>query len=84
MTELIRHCPDCASEQAFEFGHPVPGGCPDVPDGECPEIWCTACGAALLAGPLPVPLPAAAGTAPAGTAPAGTAPAGTALRHRAA
>ncbi len=59
MIELIRHCPDCASEQVFELAHPVAGGCPDAPDGECPELWCMACGAALLAGLLPVPAAAA-------------------------
>ena len=64
MTELIRHCPDCASEQVFERGHPLAGGCPDDPDGECPELWCTACGAALLAGLLPVPAAAVPGVLP--------------------
>ncbi len=64
MIELIRPCPDCASDQPFALGHAEPGSCPDAPDGECPEFWCTACGAALLIGLLPAPVAAAADAGP--------------------
>lgn len=50
MSETFRHCPECDEEQLFEQYHPVPGGCPDTPDGICSEWACTGCGTALLAG----------------------------------
>ena len=34
----------------FESYHGEPGGCPDSPDGDCPEWGCVACGTALLIG----------------------------------
>jgi hypothetical protein len=46
---MARNCPDCGPDRLFEQHHPEPGGCPDSPDGQCPEWSCTACGAALLA-----------------------------------
>jgi len=54
MTQLSRHCAGCNEERLFEQFHPESGSCPDVPDGDCPEWGCTACGDALLTGP-PVP-----------------------------
>jgi hypothetical protein len=53
MIEMIRHCPDCGSDQPFEQYHPQPAHCPDSADGYCPEWSCMACGAALLIGFLP-------------------------------
>jgi hypothetical protein len=53
MAQMVRHCPDCGSDQPFEQYHPVDLGCPDSPDGECPEWSCTACGAALFIGFVP-------------------------------
>jgi hypothetical protein len=58
MTQIVRHCPDCGGERAFEQPHRTPGECPDASgalgtSGDCPEWACTACGAALLLG-LPV------------------------------
>lgn len=50
MIEMIRHCPDCGSDQPFEQYHAEPERCPDSPDGYCPEWSCTDCGAALLVG----------------------------------
>ena len=48
MTQMVRQCPDCGPDRLFEQHHPEPSGCPDSPDGQCPEWSCTACGAALL------------------------------------
>jgi hypothetical protein len=53
MIEMIRHCPDCGSDQPFEQHHAEPARCPDSADGYCPEWSCTACGAALLVGFIP-------------------------------
>jgi hypothetical protein len=50
MTEMIRHCPDCGSDRLFEQHHSAPAGCPDSPDGYCPEWSCTDCGTGLLIG----------------------------------
>jgi hypothetical protein len=50
MVEKTRHCPDCGRDRLFEQHHQVAGGCPDSPDGWCPEWLCTQCGAALLVG----------------------------------
>jgi hypothetical protein len=50
MTQVVRYCPDCRSDRPFEQHHPQAGGCPDSPDGLCPEWACTACGAALFIG----------------------------------
>ena len=54
MTQFVRHCRDCDWDRPFEQHHDQPGGCPDSPDGECPEWSCTACGAALLIGVVSV------------------------------
>jgi hypothetical protein len=53
MTQLSRHCAGCNEERLFEQFHAEPGGCPDVPDGDCREWACSACGDALIIG-LPV------------------------------
>ena len=50
MSEMFRHCPECGAQRLFEQHHALPGECPDVPGGECPEWACTGCGTALLAG----------------------------------
>ncbi len=55
MSQLSRHCAGCNEERLFEQFHAEPGGCPDAPDGDCPEWGCTACGEALIIGP-PVPV----------------------------
>ena len=52
--QLIRHCTGCNEERLFEQFHAEPGSCPDVPDGDCREWGCTACGDALITG-LPWP-----------------------------
>jgi hypothetical protein len=51
MTQLSRHCAGCNEERLFERFHAEPAGCPDAPDGECPEWACTVCGDALFIGP---------------------------------
>jgi hypothetical protein len=48
MGPMFRPCQDCGGEQLFEQMHETPGSCPDAPDGQCPEWWCTGCGAAEL------------------------------------
>jgi hypothetical protein len=53
IAQMVRYCPDCRSDEPFEQYHAAAGGCPDSPDGECPEWSCTACGAALLIGFVP-------------------------------
>jgi hypothetical protein len=50
MAQTVWHCPDCDGYRLFEQQHDQSGGCPDSPDGECPEWSCTACGTALLVG----------------------------------
>jgi hypothetical protein len=50
MTHLTRYCAGCGTERLFEQFHAEPGGCPDTPDGDCPEWGCTACGDALIIG----------------------------------
>jgi len=50
MSEMDRMCPDCGDVRMFSRLHERAGGCPDSPDGECPEWWCEECGAALLLG----------------------------------
>jgi hypothetical protein len=52
MSQTFRPCRECGGERLFVQHHDVPGGCPDSPDGECPEWFCTGCGSALLAGLL--------------------------------
>jgi hypothetical protein len=67
MPEMTRYCADCGWKRLFEPRHAIVGGCPDSPDGWCPEWMCTGCGAALLidvaAGPaeLPQPMPLLSG-----------------------
>jgi hypothetical protein len=51
MTQLTRYCTGCSGERLFEQMHASPAGCPDVPDGECPEWGCSVCGDALFIGP---------------------------------
>ena len=55
MGPIFRPCQDCGGEQLFEQSHPMLGGCPDAPDGLCPEWSCTECGAALIVVVLPQP-----------------------------
>ena len=50
MSETFRPCGECGGEQLFGQHHEIPGSCPDSPDGECPEWFCTGCGSALLVG----------------------------------
>jgi hypothetical protein len=50
MIQVIRHCPGCGWDRLFEQYHATAGGCPDSPDGDCPEWFCTDCGTALLIG----------------------------------
>ena len=54
MVGMIRFCPDCGWDRLFEQHHAVAGGCPDSPDGWCPERCCTDCGAVLLVGFTPL------------------------------
>ena len=53
MTRVTRYCTGCGEEQPFEQFHAETAGCPDVPDGDCPEWGCSVCGEALFIG-LPV------------------------------
>ena len=53
MTHVARYCTGCGEERPFEQLHAEAAGCPDVPDGECPEWGCFVCGEALFIG-LPV------------------------------
>jgi hypothetical protein len=55
MGPMFRPCQDCGGEQLFEQPHTTPGGCPDAPDGMCPEWSCTECGATMLVLVLPLP-----------------------------
>ena len=55
MMQTVRYCGDCGGERPFEQPHEQPGECPDHLDGECPELSCTACGAALLTGVAVLP-----------------------------
>jgi hypothetical protein len=50
MTHLTRYCTGCNEERPFEQFHAELAGCPDVPDGDCPEWGCPVCGDALLIG----------------------------------
>jgi hypothetical protein len=50
MAQLSRLCTGCSEERVFEQFHAEPAGCPDVPDGDCPEWACTSCGDALIIG----------------------------------
>jgi hypothetical protein len=53
-----RYCAECREERVFGRFHADLGSCPDVPDGDCPELGCTSCGDALIIG-----VPAASGYA---------------------
>ena len=53
MTHVTRYCAGCGEERPFEQLHAEADGCPDVPDGDCPEWGCSMCGEALFIG-LPV------------------------------
>jgi hypothetical protein len=50
MAQLSRLCTGCGEERVFEQFHAELAGCPDVPDGDCPEWGCTSCGDALIIG----------------------------------
>jgi hypothetical protein len=50
MTQLTRYCAGCSEDRPFGQLHADPGGCPDVPDGDCPEWGCLVCGDAFLIG----------------------------------
>jgi hypothetical protein len=54
MTHVTRYCTGCGEDQPFEQFHAEAVGCPDIPDGDCPEWGCSVCGEALFIG-LPVP-----------------------------
>lgn len=54
MSEIIRHCPDCGRDRAFEQLHVMSGCCPDAADLDCPEWYCLVCGATVLTGDIPV------------------------------
>jgi hypothetical protein len=58
MMQLSRYCAGCSEERVFEQFHADLAGCPDVPDGDCPEWGCASCGEALIIG-----LPAVSGYA---------------------
>src|SRR5690606_35021409 len=53
------YCSTCGDERVFE--QPP---CPDGHGGECPELACTDCGSAVLAGPPPPAPPPVAPPAP--------------------
>jgi hypothetical protein len=53
MAEIIRHCPDCGSDNSLGQLHAVAGWCPDSAEENCPEWYCELCGAALLIGAVP-------------------------------
>jgi hypothetical protein len=55
MTEIIRHCPNCGRDRPLAQHHGVPGRCPDVSDGQCPEWFCLNCGTAVILGGAPAP-----------------------------
>jgi hypothetical protein len=61
MIQLTRFCTGCGDERPFEQLHAELASCPDVPDGECPEWGCPACGEALFIG-VPVREHAASAT----------------------
>jgi hypothetical protein len=50
VSQMIHLCPDCGGDRLFEQYHGEPGGCPDSPDGDCPEWGCATCGTALFVG----------------------------------
>jgi hypothetical protein len=50
LSEMNRFCHECGRNQLFEQYHGEPGGCPDSPDGDCPEWGCVRCGTALFVG----------------------------------
>ena len=50
MGVMTRYCRECGQDQLFDQPHEGQGCCLDVPDGDCLEWACTACGAALLIG----------------------------------
>jgi hypothetical protein len=54
MTEIIRHCPDCARSRLFSQHHVLAERCPDSADQSCPEWYCVSCGATLLIGAVAV------------------------------
>ncbi|TQM68362.1 hypothetical protein FHX41_2007 [Actinomadura hallensis] len=63
------YCSTCGDERVFE--QPP---CPDGHGGECPELACTDCGSAVLAGSPPPALPPVATPAPTAAEEPATAP----------
>jgi len=61
MTEIIRHCPDCGRDRTLAQHHGASLWCPDTAGPDCPEWYCSGCGAALLIGDVPTSQLAAAG-----------------------
>ncbi|HUD37422.1 MAG TPA: hypothetical protein VMR14_11025 [Streptosporangiaceae bacterium] len=53
MINTYRDCAGCGYPREFAQVHPDPEQCPDVPDGRCPEWFCTGCGASLLIDVVP-------------------------------
>ncbi|HUB42241.1 MAG TPA: hypothetical protein VMA72_25600 [Streptosporangiaceae bacterium] len=53
MTEIIRHCPDCGSDNPLRQHHGIAAWCPDTAEEYCPEWYCPRCGAALVIGEVP-------------------------------
>jgi hypothetical protein len=52
MTQPLGNCPECGGDEPFEQVHAgLQAGdrCPDI-DGECPEWFCTGCGAGVFMG----------------------------------
>ena len=52
MPTLLRRCPCCGDERAFDTPP-----CTDGHGTECAELACRDCGTALLLGPVTPPLP---------------------------
>jgi hypothetical protein len=78
MTQIVRHCEDCDWDRPFDQLHDQPDQCPDAPDGECPEWYCTTCGAAVLIGVvLPMTVRASTLVRAGAVIPAGAVPAST-------
>jgi rubredoxin len=63
MAEIIRHCPDCGSDNSLGQLHAIAGWCPDTAEEYCPEWYCQLCGAALLIGEVPARQGSARGSA---------------------
>jgi hypothetical protein len=55
VNQIGSYCLDCRDTRTFAQVHPDPGSCFDGSDGNCPEWYCLACGAAVLLSILPAP-----------------------------